>query len=190
MAPRFAPCCLKSHAMFLQCIYRVPAQINYKTCESDTNRQYVLLYFSFFVTSQSVHFYQWNGILFLNTCVFTDSNTCSKIQSVSHRAFALQLTSQVQDKQSLHNLPDVNTPKSSGVTSSDSCSQARSSLSNSTSAAQSSESHRRRLFGSLCRKTPGRTGDTDFDAIGQLKEYPHVPLSSTEEVRAVSDYYV
>ncbi|KAF7102661.1 hypothetical protein CFC21_103758 [Triticum aestivum] len=110
-----------------------------------------------------------------------NSNTCSKIQSVSHRAFALQLRSQLQDKQSLHDLPDVNTPKSSGVSSSDSCSQARSSLSNSTSAAQSSESHRRRLFGSLCRKTPGRTGDTDFDAIGQLKEFPHVPLSSTEE---------
>ncbi|VAI77675.1 unnamed protein product [Triticum turgidum subsp. durum] len=112
-----------------------------------------------------------------------NSNTCSKIQSVSHRAFALQLTSQVQDKQSLHNLPDVNTPKSSGVTSSDSCSQARSSLSNSSSAAKSSESHRRRLFGSLCRKTPGRTGDTDFDSIGQLKEFPYVSLSSTEEQR-------
>ncbi|KAF7096819.1 hypothetical protein CFC21_098717 [Triticum aestivum] len=187
MAPRFAQYCLKSHAMFLQCIYRVPAQINYKTCVSDSNRQYVLLYFSFFLTSQSVHFYQWNGILFLNTCVFTDSNTCSKIQSVSHRAFALQLTSQVQDKQSLHNLPDVNTPKSSGVTSSDSCSQARSSLSNSSSAAKSSESHRRRLFGSLCRKTPGRTGDTDFDSIGQLKEFPYVSLSSTEESQRIDE---
>ncbi|EMS60876.1 U-box domain-containing protein 34 [Triticum urartu] len=115
------------------------------------------------------------------------SNTCSKIQSVSHRAFALQLMSQLQDKQSLHDLPDVNTPKSSGVTSSDSCSQARSSLSNSTSAAKSSESHRRRLFGSLCRKTPGRTGDTDFDAIGQLKEFPYVSLSSTEESQRIDE---
>ncbi|KAM3192013.1 hypothetical protein ACQJBY_069327 [Aegilops geniculata] len=116
-----------------------------------------------------------------------NSNTCSKIQSVSHRAFALQLRSQLQDKQSLHNLPDVNTPKSSGVSSSDSCSQARSSLSNSTSAAQSSESHRRRLFGSLCRKTPGRTGDTDFDATGQLKEFPYVSLSSTEESQRIDE---
>uniref|UniRef100_A0A453SCG1 RING-type E3 ubiquitin transferase n=1 Tax=Aegilops tauschii subsp. strangulata TaxID=200361 RepID=A0A453SCG1_AEGTS len=116
-----------------------------------------------------------------------NSNTCSKIQSVSHRAFALQLRSQLQDKQSLHDLPDVNTPKSSGVSSSDSCSQARSSLSNSTSAAQSSESHRRRLFGSLCRKTPGRTGDTDFDATGQLKEFPYVSLSSTEESQRIDE---
>jgi len=187
MAPRFAQYCLKSHAMFLQCIYRVPAQINYKTCESDSNRQYVLLYFSFFVTSQSVHFYLWNGILFLNTCVFTDSNTCLKIQSVSHRAFALQLKSQLQDKQSLHDLPDVNTPKSSEVTSSDSSSQACSSLSYSTSAAKSSEILRRRLFGSLGRKTPGRTGDTDFDAIGQLKEFPYVSLSSIEESRRIDE---
>lgn len=116
-----------------------------------------------------------------------NSNTYLKIQSVSHRAFALKLRSQLQDKQSLHDLPDVNTPKSSGVTSSDSCSQARSSLSNSTSAAKSSESHRRRLFGNLCRKTPGRTGDTDFDAVGQLKEFPYVSLSSTEESQRIDE---
>lgn len=139
----------------------------------------------------SVHFNQWNGkelILFLNTFVFTESNSYLSIQSVSHRAFALKQKIRLQEKELLHDHPDVNTPKSSGVTSSDSSSQACSSLSNSTNAAKSSESHRRYPFGILGRNTPGRTGDTSFDAIGQLKEFPYVSLSSNEEVRVVSDY--
>nr|BAK00360.1 predicted protein [Hordeum vulgare subsp. vulgare] len=126
-------------------------------------------------------------IKLVNQTQADNSNTYLKIESVSHREFALRLRSQLQDKQSLHDLPNVNTPKSSEVTSSDSSSQALSSLSFSASAAQSSESLRRRLFGRVCRKTPGRTGDTDFDAIGQLKEFPCVSLSSTEESRRIDE---
>ncbi|KQK17888.1 U-box domain-containing protein 34 isoform X3 [Brachypodium distachyon] len=37
------------------------------------------------------------------------------------------------------------------------------------------------------RKTPGRAGDKEFDAIGQLKEFPCVSLSSTEGPKPIDD---
>ncbi|KQK17887.1 hypothetical protein BRADI_1g37377v3 [Brachypodium distachyon] len=102
----------------------------------------------------------------------TESNTYVRIQSISHRAYALIQRNWLQVKHSLHGLPDDETPKSSGVTSSDLCSQACSSLSTSTNAG---------------RKTPGRAGDKEFDAIGQLKEFPCVSLSSTEGPKPIDD---
>ena len=125
---------------------------------------------------------------FLNTCFCAESYTCIRIQSISHRAFSLKQRNSLQDKQSLHDLPGDETPKSSGLSSSDSHSQACSSLGTSTNAGKSSESRGKCLLGNLGRKTPRRTRDKDFDAIGQLKEFPYVSLSSTEKVRAVSDY--
>jgi hypothetical protein len=94
----------------------------------------------------------------------------------------------LQDKQSLHDLPDDGTPKSSRVSSSDAYSQAGSSLSSSTNAGKSSESRGRCLLGSLGRKTPRRSRDKEFDSVGQLKEFLYVSLKSIEEVRAVFDY--
>jgi hypothetical protein len=87
-----------------------------------------------------------------------------------------------QEKQSLRDLPDDEAPKYSGVNSSDSCSQLSSSLSTSTNAVKSSESHGRCLLGNLGRKTPGRRRDKEFDSISQLKEFLYVSLKSVEEV--------
>lgn len=90
----------------------------------------------------------------------------------------------MQDKQALNNLADDEIPKYSGNSSSGSFSQVCSSLSTSSNAVKSSESHRKGLLGSLGRRTPGRARNKDFDAIGQLKEVHYVALSSVEEVRA------
>lgn len=111
-------------------------------------------------------------VKFANLSQTGKSNTYVRIQSISHRAYALIQRNWLQVKHSLHGLPDDETPKSSGVTSSDLCSQACSSLSTSTNAG---------------RKTPGRAGDKEFDAIGQLKEFPCVSLSSTEGPKPIDD---
>uniref|UniRef100_A0ACD5WU66 Uncharacterized protein n=1 Tax=Avena sativa TaxID=4498 RepID=A0ACD5WU66_AVESA len=126
-------------------------------------------------------------IKFANQPQTGKSYTCIRIQSLSHRAFSLIQRNWLQDKQSLHDLPDDETRKSSGVTSSDSCSQACSSLSTSTNAGKSSESRGGCFLGSLGRKTLGRSRDKEFDSIGQLKEFPYASLSSVEESQLIDD---
>lgn len=126
-------------------------------------------------------------IKFTNQARIDKSNTCVRIQSFSHKAFAQIQRNWLQDKQSLHDLPEDDTPKSSGDTRSGSCSLACSSLSTCTNAGKSSESHGRGLLGSLGRKTPGREGNKDFDAIGQLKEVPYVALSSVDESQPIDE---
>ncbi|KAM0923201.1 hypothetical protein ACQ4PT_005748 [Festuca glaucescens] len=111
----------------------------------------------------------------------------ARIQSLTHRSFSLMKRNWSQDKQSLHDLPDDGAPKSSGVTSSDSCSQLSSSLRTSTNAVKSSESHGRCLLGSLGRKTPGRRRDKEFGSISQLKEFLYVSLKSDEESQPIDD---
>lgn len=173
-APKFAHYRAKSHTMFLQCIHCVPAPVNCEICKPFSNRQYVVSYFSYFVTSLFVYFTSTmiRKSFCLKNVFFSESNTYVRIQSISHRAYALIQRNWLQVKHSLHGLPDDETPKSSGVTSSDLCSQACSSLSTSTNAG---------------RKTPGRAGDKEFDAIGQLKEFPCVSLSSTEGPKPIDD---
>ncbi|CAM0910219.1 unnamed protein product [Alopecurus aequalis] len=127
------------------------------------------------------------AIKFANQAQTGKSYTCIRIESIKHRAFYRIQRNWLQDKQSLHDLPDDETPKSYGVISSDSYSQACSSLSTSTDAGNSSESRGRWLLGSLGRKTPGRTRDKEFDAIGQLKEFPYVSLSSAEKSQPIDE---
>ena len=119
-----------------------------------------------------------------NICFFTESNASIRIQSISHKAFDQIQRDWLQDKQALNNLADDEIPKYSGNSSSGSFSQVCSSLSTSSNAIKSSESHRRGFLGSLGRRTPGRERNNDFDAISQLKEVHYVALSSVEEVRA------
>ncbi|KAK3130699.1 hypothetical protein QOZ80_6BG0496800 [Eleusine coracana subsp. coracana] len=110
-----------------------------------------------------------------------------RIQSISHKAFIQKQRDWFQDKQSLHNLADDETPNYSGNASLNSCSQARSSLSTPASAVKSSESPGRGLLGSLCRKTPGRDRKKDFGVIGQLRNAPYVTLSSVEECQPIDE---
>ncbi|KAM0925554.1 hypothetical protein ACQ4PT_004121 [Festuca glaucescens] len=122
------------------------------------------------------------------TIKFADqARTEARIQSLTHRSFSLMKRNWSQDKQSLHDLPDDGAPKSSGVTSSDLCSQLSSSLRTSTNAVKSSESHGRCLLGSLGRKTPGRRRDKEFASISQLKEFLYVSLKSDEESQPIDD---
>ncbi|KAL6603897.1 hypothetical protein ACP70R_044258 [Stipagrostis hirtigluma subsp. patula] len=126
-------------------------------------------------------------IKFANQSRTSKSNAHIRIQSISHKAFGQIQRDWLQDKQSLHNLADDDRPKYSGNTSPDSYSQACSSLSTSTSAVKSSESHGRGLLGSLGLRTPGRQGQKDFHAIDQLKEVPYVALSSVEESQRIDE---
>ncbi|XP_062178877.1 U-box domain-containing protein 34-like isoform X1 [Phragmites australis] len=120
-------------------------------------------------------------IKFANQARTSKSNTYVRIQSISHKA-----SDQIQ-RDWLHNLADDEIPKYSGNSSLASCSQTSSSLSTSTNAVKSSERRRRGILGSLGRKTPGREGNKDFDAIGQLKEVPYVALRSIEESQHVDE---
>nr|TKW22712.1 hypothetical protein SEVIR_4G245600v2 [Setaria viridis] len=117
----------------------------------------------------------------------TSKSNNSKIQSISHKAFNQIQRDWLQDKHSLNNLADDEIPKYSGNSSSDSCSQVCSSLSTSSNAVKSSESHRRGLLGSLGRKTPRREWNKDNDAIGQFKEIRYVALTSVEESQPVDE---
>ncbi|KAL6839541.1 hypothetical protein ACP4OV_030811 [Aristida adscensionis] len=126
-------------------------------------------------------------IKFANQARTNKSNGYIRIQSISHKAFGQIQRDWLQEKQSLHNLADDDTPKYSGNTSSDSYSQGCSSLSNSTNAVKSSESHGRGLLGSLGLKTPGREGSKGFHAIGQFKEVSYVALSSVEESQPIDE---
>ncbi|KAL5199318.1 hypothetical protein ABZP36_020521 [Zizania latifolia] len=122
-------------------------------------------------------------IKFANQARTGKPSTGVRIQSISHKAFFKIHKNWLQDKQSLHDHhPDDGTQKSSEDTSSDSGSQACSSR-------KSSESPRRGLFGRLGvgRKTPGRDGNINFEAIGQLKEVPYVALNSIDESQPVDE---
>ncbi|KAK3133980.1 hypothetical protein QOZ80_6AG0543530 [Eleusine coracana subsp. coracana] len=110
-----------------------------------------------------------------------------RIQSISHKAFIQKQRDWFQDKQSLHNLADDETPNYSGNTSLNSCSQAHSSLSTPANAVKSSESPGRGLLGSLSRKILGGDGKKDFGVIGQLKNTPYVTLSSVEECQPIDE---
>ncbi|CAD6339164.1 unnamed protein product [Miscanthus lutarioriparius] len=115
------------------------------------------------------------------------SNASIRIQSISHKAFDQIQRDWLQDKQALNNLADDEIPKYSGNSSSGSFSQVCSSLSTSSNAIKSSESHRRGFLGSLGRRTPGRERNNDFDAISQLKEVHYVALSSVEEYQHIDE---
>nr|XP_051199784.1 U-box domain-containing protein 34-like [Lolium perenne] len=126
-------------------------------------------------------------IKFANQAQTGKAYTCVKIKSLTHRSFSLMKRNWSQEKQSLHDLPDDEAPKYSGVNSSDSGSQLSSSLSTSTNAVKSSESHGRCLLGSLGRKKPLRRRDKEFDSISQLKEFLYVSLKSVEESQPIDD---
>ncbi|CAL5042212.1 unnamed protein product [Urochloa decumbens] len=126
------------------------------------------------------------AIKFANLARTSKSNN-AKVQSISHKAFSQIQRDWMQDKQSLNNLVDDEIPKYSGKSSSDSCSQVCSSLSTSSNAIKSSESHGRRILGGLGRKTPRRERNKDIDAIGQCKEVRYVALSSVEESQPVGE---
>ncbi|PWZ05268.1 U-box domain-containing protein 34 [Zea mays] len=114
-------------------------------------------------------------------------NASIRIQSISHKAFDQIQRDWLQDKQALNNLADDEIPKYSENSISGSFSQVCSSISTSSIAVKSSESHRRGFLGSLGRRTPGRERNKDFDAIGQLKEVHYVALSSVEEYQHIDE---
>lgn len=126
-------------------------------------------------------------IKFANQARSSKSNASIRIQSISHKAFDQIQRDWLQDKQALNNLADDEIPKYSGNSCSGSFSQVCSSLSTSSNAIKSSESHRRGFLGSLGRRTPGRERNKDFDAIGQLKEVHYVALSSVEEYQHIDE---
>ncbi|CAN6216494.1 unnamed protein product [Urochloa humidicola] len=117
----------------------------------------------------------------------TSKSKNAKVQSISHKAFNQIQRDWIQDKQSLNNLADDEIPKYSEKSSSDSCSQVYSSLSTSSNAIKSSESHGRGILGSLGRKTPRREWKKDIAAIVQCKEVHYVALSSVEESQPVDE---
>ncbi|KAJ1259668.1 hypothetical protein BS78_10G173700 [Paspalum vaginatum] len=115
------------------------------------------------------------------------SNASIRIQSISHKAFDQIQRDWLQDKHSLNNLAADEIRKDSENSSSGSFSQVCSSLSASSNAVKSSESHGRGLLGRLGWKTPGREGNKGFDAIGQLKEVRYVSLSSVGEYQPLDE---
>jgi hypothetical protein len=77
-ASRCAQYCPKSHAVFLQCISCVPAQINYKICKPGSSRQYVLTSFSDFVAFYLFSFYHndCNKLFFLKHLFYRVVHLC------------------------------------------------------------------------------------------------------------------